>query len=247
VAIFGFKAGVTVFDQAQMNSLLSAQPTSLIFDGTYVDGNSGSGVYENNISTMTLMSRFKLTGQTTIGRIEFDHKKIGNGADVTIEIRDNTVNTDGSNDGVLLKSITFPKEIFGTGYISLPIDLSGLTQDAYYWIVIKKNGDAANHIRWIGETSQDANHPSFSRSGSSGPWSANNVPHFKVYAATPGSYRLIHGVYGSNAKTIVFYDAQEKIAFVWRWLTAADGSFVIVDKMTPVYDENGMIKGLEVT
>ncbi len=118
MAVQAFKDGVTVFDQETMNSLLNAQSSSLIFDGTQVAASTGSGTTENNLSTSDQSASFVLTGQTTIGRIELEIKKYGVGEDLTVEIRDSTVR------GTLKKTIKFPAKLFSTGYISLPIDLS---------------------------------------------------------------------------------------------------------------------------
>jgi hypothetical protein len=242
-----FKNGVSIIDENTMNNIFTAQSSTLIFDGDQVAAKTGSGVTENNLSLASYAARFTLTGQTTIGRIEFDHKKYGVGADVTVEIRDSTFNPNGSNDGALLKSVTFPAKIFNTGFISLPIDLSGLTAGAQYWLVIKKAGDSTNHIRWVGETAQDVSYPAYSRSGTSGAWTIGNALHFKVFSKTPGTYLLKHGIYGQNAKTLIEYDANGLITFVWRWLPAADGTWKIVEKLTPTYDVNGMATDWVVT
>jgi hypothetical protein len=242
LTLFAAKNGITTLDENFLNSYLTAQTSSLIFDGTQADAKTGSGTTENNLSTASYAARFTLTGQTTIGRVELELVKYGAGADLTIEIRDNTFNPNGSNDGVLLKSATFPAKLFPTTaqYVSLPIDLSGLTAGAQYWLVLKQNGDSTNHLRWRGEAAQDANYPVYSRSGTSGAWTAGNAVHFKVFANTPGTYTLRHGIYGTNAKTTVNYDGNGNITEIWRWLPAADGTWKIVDKMVPTYDANGV-------
>lgn len=242
MALWAFRNGVTVLDETTMNSLLAAQPSSLIFDGTQVDAKTGSGTTENNLSLNTYAARFTLTGQTTIGRVEMELIKYGVGADLTLEIRDSTFAPDGSNDGALLKSIKFPAKIFPTAaqYVSLPIDLSGLTTGAQYWIILRKAGDANNHLRWRGESTQDANYPVYYRAGDSGAWTAGNAVHFRVFANTPGTYLLRHGIYGGNAKTTVNYDGNGNITEIWRWLPAADGTFVVCDRLVPIYDSNGV-------
>ncbi|MBN6186398.1 hypothetical protein JQN58_05280 [Aneurinibacillus sp. BA2021] len=240
MALYAWKDGLTPYNEEVMNTIVSAQPTTLIFDGSQAAAKTGSGTVENNLSLASYAVRFTLTGQTTIGRIEAELKRYGAGADVTVEIRDSTFNPNGSNEGVLLKSVTFPGKIFSSGYISLPIDLKGLTAGAQYWLVIKKAGDATNHIRWMGETVQDAAYPAYSRAGSSGAWTIGNALHFRVFAKTPGTYTLKHGVYGDNAKTLVEYRSDGQIDYMWRWLPAKDGAWKVVEKMTPVYDVNGV-------
>ncbi|BCJ86444.1 choice-of-anchor R domain-containing protein [Effusibacillus dendaii] len=237
-----FKNGVTTLDEATMNAILAAQPSSIIFDGTQADAKTGTGAADSDLSIFTYYARFTLTGQTTIGRIELELIKYGNGADLTVEIRDNSFNPNGSNNGVLIKSFTFPAKLFQTaaGYISLPIDLSGLTSGAQYWVVLKKAGDSTNRIAWRGETTADANYPTYYRSGSTGAWTAGNALHFKIFANTSGTYILKHGIYGTNAKTLVNYDANGNITEIWRWLPASDGTFMICDKLIPTYDANGV-------
>ncbi|BAU27639.1 hypothetical protein DFP93_102113 [Aneurinibacillus soli] len=239
MTLYAFKNGDPI-EERLMNSIFTAQSSTLIFDGDQAAVKTGSGAVENNLSLASYAVRFVLTGQTSIGRIELDLKKYGAGADMTVEIRDASFNPNGSSEGVLLKSVTFPAKIFGSGYISLPIDLSGLTAGAQYWLVMKKAGDSINHIRWVGETTQDVSYPAYSRSGVTGGWSIGNALHVKVFAKTPGTYLLKHGIYGENGKTIIEYRADGLVNYIWRWLPAADKTWKIVEKMTPVYDINGV-------
>lgn len=216
MAINAFKNNVTVFDENTMNALISAQSSSLIFDGDQVTASTGAGTTENNLSTADLSESFVLTGQTTIGRIELDLKKYGVGADLTVEIRETTVG------GTLKKSVTFPKKLFSAtaSYVSLPIDLSGLTAGGTYYIVLKMAGDATNHLRWIGES--------------------GGAKHYRVFANTPGTYQLRHGVYGDNGRTLINYDGGGLITEIWRWLPASDGTMMICDKLVPTNDINGV-------
>lgn len=248
MAITAAKNGVTTLDEAWLNSLLAAQPSVLLFDGDVADQKTGTGVTDNDLSLNTYIARFTLTGQTTVGRVEMELTKAGAGADLTLEIRDNTFNPDGSNDGVLLKQVVFPAKIFPTSaaYISLPVDLSGLTAGAYYWLRVNKAGDATNRLLWRGEAAQDAAFPVYYRSGTSGAWTSGNALHFKVFAATAGTYTLKHGIYGVNGKTTVNYDANGNISEIWRWLPAGDGSWMVVDRLVPTYDSNGVAVRWEV-
>jgi hypothetical protein len=229
-----------------MNSLLAAQPTSIIFDGTQATAKTGSGVYENNLSTADYITRFPLTSSTTIGRIVLDIKKYGTGADLTVEIRDNTFNYATGADGVLVKTLKFPAKMFTDGYVSLPVDLSGLTSDAYYWIRLVKAGDATNHLRWRGEAAADGNFPTYYRTGSTGAWMSSNAVHFYVYRNDPGNYLLTHGIYGGNGMTWVVYTGDGLISYVWRWLPSVDGTWEICEKLIPAYDANGVATKWEV-
>lgn len=239
MSLYAFKAGDNITEPL-INSIFTAQSSTLIFDGDQAAAKTGSGAVENNLSLASYAVRFVLAGQTSIGRIELDLKKYGDGADVTIEIRDASFNPNGSSEGVLLKSVTFPAKIVGSGYMSLPIDLSGLTSGAQYWLVMKKAGDSINHIRWVGETTQDGSYPAYSRSGATGGWSVGNALHIKVFAKTPGTYLLKHGIYGENAKTWIEYNTNGLISYIWRWLPATDKTWKIVEKLTPIYDINGV-------
>lgn len=242
MTITAFKNGVSVLDEATLNAIISAQPSVLLFAGTQADAKTGAGVTDNDLSLNTFMARFTLVGQTTIARVELELTKAGLGADLTLEIRDNTFNPNGTNDGVLLKSSTYPAKIFPTAaaFISLPVDLSGLTAGAYYWLRVNKAGDATNRNLWRGEAAQDASYPVYYRSGTTGAWTAGNALHFKVFADTPGTYVLKHGIVGTNGKTLIEYNVNGTINYLWRWLPSSDGSWMIVDKVTFTYDANGV-------
>lgn len=242
MALYSFKNGLTVLDETQMNSLLAAQPSVLLFDGTQADAKTGTGITDNDLSLNTFMARFTSVGQTTVGRVELELTKAGAGADLTLEIRDNTFNPGGTNDGALLKQIKFPAKIFPTSaaYISLPVDLSGLTAGAYYWLRVNKAGDATNRNLWRGEAAADAAYPVYYRSGTTGAWTAGNALHFKVFANTAGTYVLKHGIWGTNGKTLIEYNANGTINYLWRWLPAGDGTFIVCDKIAFSYDANGV-------
>ena len=249
MVLYAFKNGVTVLDEATLNALICTHPCVFIFDGTQVDAREGPGTVSNDLSLNTYMVRFKLPpGQDSIGRVELELFKVRAGADLVLEIRDDTFNPDGSNDGALLKSIAFPAKIFSTSpaYISLPIDLAGLTPGSYYWLRVNKAGDTMNHLVWRGEAYQDADYPVFYRSKATGAWTAGNALHFKVYANTPGTYQLRHGIWGINGKTLIEYNDNGTISHIWRWLPAADGSWQIVDKVMFIYDANGVLVRVEV-
>ena len=247
MSLNAFEDGQTILNSANMNGLMSGQPWALIMDGDQADAKTGAGVFANDCSTAFIIARFTLTGQTTIGRVELDLSAAGAGQDLTIEIRDSAFSPNGSNDGVLLKSVTIPKKILpaAQGYLSIPIDLTGLTAGATYWLRINKIGDAVNHFHWHGEASQDASYPAYYRSGTTGAWTANNALHFKIYAETPGTETLMHAIIGTNDVTTIIYSAPDVISKIYHWCPGPSGVFVISEIATPTLDANGIpVKGV---
>lgn len=222
--ITAFKDGLTPFNAAVMNSLISLQPFRLIYEGTQRDGKSGSGVAENSLAEKNYCIRFILTGSTEIGRVVLKLDKDGDGADVTIQIRSG-MNPAAGTDGTLLKEMVLPKEFIPAtaANVSIPIGLTGLTSGGTYWLVVKRGGDASNKADIIGEANQDASHPAYYRAGDSGAWTANNAFHFAVYSGESGE--LVHGIYGASGAgyTTVEYSG-EVISNVYRYLPPADGA-----------------------
>lgn len=215
-----FKNLVSPYSENVMNTLLSLQPFALIYDGSQVDAKTGAGVAEFDCASYDHAIRFTATGVTEASRVELELIKNGEGADLTLEVR-NGFTTAGA-DGTLLKSVVLPKEFIPTGrsYWSIPLDCTGLTAGQQYWLIIRKAGDATNHFHLHGETTQDATHPAYRRAGTSGAWTAENAIHFKVFSGESGE--LKHGIYGQNGYTTVEY-AGEVISKVYRYLPPADG------------------------
>ncbi|MBC9786730.1 hypothetical protein H1S01_20105, partial [Heliobacterium chlorum] len=215
--INAFKSGISVIDEATMNSILSLQPFSLIYDGTQVDGKTGTGVTQFDNASYDMAIYFTALNVTEISRIELDVFKAGNGADVTVEIRSGLV-TDGSTDGTLLQKMVLPAEFIPTtkAYVSIPFDLTGLTSGARYWLVIRKNGDAMNYFRLNGEAATDANYPCYYRTGT-GVWASTTATHFKIFSGESGE--LKHGMYGDGFTTIEF--SGEMIRKMYRYLPPA--------------------------
>ncbi len=207
--------GGTPYSAEVMNALLSLQSFSLVYEGTQVDAKTGAGAYENNIANYNYAARFTLTGTTEISRVEMELDRDGEGVDLIVQIRDYTFDT-------ILKQVVVPKEFIpnSAAYWSVPIDLTGLTANAQYWLVAVRAGDAVNKVDWIGEAVQDANYPAYYRAGDSGAWTANNALHFKVFSGESGE--LVHGIYGQNGHTTVEYDG-EMVSKVYRYLPPADG------------------------
>lgn len=227
MTINAFKNGVTILNEDNLNMPLVAQPFTLIYTGSQRDAKTGSGVTENSLSSCSCCARFTLTGTTGIGRIELELDKDGAGADLVMEIRSGMVPGSG-NDGTLLKTVVVPAEFIPDpkGYWSIPVNLTGLTAGAYYWIVAKRGGDATNDVEWIGEASQDPSYPAYSRVGTSGSWTVNNALHFKVFSNDPaaGQDEIKHSITGTNLVATFIYDANGLIASAYRYLPPADGA-----------------------
>lgn len=234
MALWAFKNGVTVLDEATLNSLLAAQPSALIFDGNLFPtwNSDGSGVTELDLSQYHYMANFRVPAgvNNTIGRLELQTKKYGAGADLTVQIKQGST---------LLKTSVIPAKVLSNTWISIPIDLSGLTVDTVvYSLVIPKAGDSINHIRLIAESTTDGN---VAQSTDGVNWTYNQPSfHRRWYYNSPGTYTLKHGIWGTNGKTLVEYNADGTIAYIWRWLPAGDGTFIVCDKLVPTYDANGV-------
>lgn len=221
MTVNAFKGNVSIVDEATMNNLLTLHDFALIYFGNVKDARYGSGVYEFDCSAYNHAIYFTASNTTTIGRIGFDVYKRGEGADLVVQIRSG-LNIDGSTDGVLLREMCYPKEFIPTsmgGWISVPIDLTGLTSGAKYWIVVKQVGDAINHFRLVGEASKDANYPCYRRAGDTGGWTQVNSIHFEVFADDVGD--LIHAVYGQAFTHIIW--SGELPAQVRRYVPPIDG------------------------
>jgi len=238
-----FKNGWTPYSESVMNPLLNLQPFTIIYQGTQRDAKTGSGVLENNLSINNYCCRFTATGTTEVGRIELHLDKDNSGADVIVQIRSGMVPASGT-DGTLLKDVLIPAEFIPltASYVSIPIDLTGLTSGAQYWIKVSKGGDATNHIDWVGETSQDASYPAYYREGDSGAWTITNALHFRVYSGVSGF--PVHVIEGTNALTTIEYtnDLPSKI---YQYIPPSDGpSGGVRDVLTVTYSGGLPIGGV---
>ena len=204
MAIHAFKNGMTPFSESTMNPLLSLQPFVMIMEGTQRDAKTGAGITENNVSGNNYCCRFTLTGSTEIGRVVLKLDKDGTGADLVVQIRSG-MNPGSGVDGTLLKEVLIPAEHIPltAAEVSIPIDLTGLTSGAQYWILVKKGGDATNKNDWVGENAQDGSYPAFRRSGDTGNWTANNALHFRVFSGATGL--PVHVVEDGTALTTLEY------------------------------------------
>jgi hypothetical protein len=221
VTLYAFKDGVTVINQANLNSLLALQPFQLIYEGSQRDAKTGTGVVENSIANYSYCTRFTLTGSTEISRVELEIDRDNLGADLVIQIRSGMTPASGV-DGTLLKQVVVPQEFIPDPktYWSVPIGLSGLTSGGQYWLVVQRNGDATNKVDWMGETAQDANYPTYYRAADNGAWTITNALHFKVFSGESGE--LVHSIYAGTGYTTVVYSG-EIISKVYRYLPPADG------------------------
>jgi len=204
MTLHAFKDGLTIINQANLNSLLALQPFQLIYEGTQRDAKMGSGIVENSIANYSYCTRFTLTGSTEIGRVELELDRDNLGADLVVQIRSGMDPANG-NDGTLLKQVVVPKEFIAetAAYWSVPIGLSGLVSGGQYWLVVQQAGDSANKLDWIGEAAQDGSYPAYRRAGTSGAWTANNALHFRVFSGVSGMVR--HVIEGENALTTIDY------------------------------------------
>jgi hypothetical protein len=222
-----WKNGVSIVNEDIMNQTLVSQPFALIYAGSQRDAKTGAGVSENSIAGYSYCVRFTLTGATSIGRIELELDRDGTGADLVVQIRSNMVPGSGT-DGTLRKEVVVPKEFIPDtkGYISIPINLTGLTVGNQYWIVVTRAGDATNKNDWIGEAAQDGSYPAYRRAGSSGSWTANNALHFRVYSNDPAEGRddVMHSITGDNLVSTYEYDADGLVTKAYRYLPPADGA-----------------------
>lgn len=221
MTINAFKDGVTPFSEATMNPLLALQPFTVLYEGTQRDAKTGSGVLENSLASYNYCCRFTAAGTTEVARVELHLDKDGTGNDVVVQVRSGMVPGSGT-DGTLLKEVRIPAEFIPTtaAYISIPIDLSGLTSGNQYWIVVLKGGDSTNHIDWVGETTSDANYPAYRRSGDSGVWTSVYALHFAVYSGVSGMPR--HVTEGENAITTVDYSSGLP-SKIYQYIPPSDG------------------------
>jgi len=243
MSLSAFKNGLTPFNETIMNQMLALQPFSLIYEGAVYDSKTGAGVLENSIADYNYAIRFTTTGTTSIGRIELQLDKDNSGADITIQIRDNNFNPNGSSEGNVLKEILIPAEFINTtaSYISIPINLTGLTSGAYYWIIIKKNGDSTNKNDIVSETSIDSSYPCYKRiSDTTGAWTEVNSLHFSVYAGIAGNPK--HEIYGTNGITTIEYTSGQP-SKIYFYLPPTDGSAGGIRNTLTLNYSNGIITG----
>ena len=190
-----FVDGVSVLNEDRLNSLLMVAPTAEIYEGSQIDAKTGTGVTENSVASYSYCFRVKATGVTELSRIELEIDKDNEGADLSIDILDDDFNPDGSAEGTVLGSILIPKEFIpeSATYMSIPLNIRGLSEGQDVWVRINKAGDSTNKLDIVGESSTDVDHPAYYRAGSSGEWTENNALHFRAFSGRSGE--LLHSMY----------------------------------------------------
>jgi hypothetical protein len=217
-----FKNGLTILDENNLNQLLAGvQPFQVIYQGVEQVACTGSGVTENSIAEYSYCARFTLPG-TEISRVELEIDRDGLGADLVVQLR-SSMNPTAGMDGTLLKQAIVPKEFIPDpkAWWSIPIGLSGLTSDTWYWIVLAKAGDSVNKIDWMGEASPDDTYPAYRRVGGDGNWTPTNALHFRVFSGASGTPR--HTIEGQNAVTSITYNAEGMPEKIYQYIPPADG------------------------
>jgi hypothetical protein len=248
MTINAFKAGNAI-TAAELNNHISMQTFAVINEGTQDDGMTDAGVTAHDVASYNHMIQFATGGGiTTVTRLELDIASDGSGADLTIGIRSNTFNPDGSADGVLLYTFTVPKEFIpaSQAFWSIPINITGLTAATTYWIHVYKAGDGTNHNHLYSKGSEkDASHKCYRRSGSTGAWTdLSDSIRFKVFYGTAGV--LYHVINGTNCKVTVEYDTgvQSKI---YKYLPPSGATAGGIRNILTLAYDSGKLTGGTVT
>lgn len=192
MSINAFKAGASTLDDATMNSMISLQDFSLIYTGIVQDSMTDAGTTANIVSDYNYAIKFTTgIGKTEVTRIELDLSCCGTAEDLTVEIRGNDFDPTGT-EGTVLTTVTIPKEFIPTSqtYWSIPINLTGLTANTVYWIVVRKAGDNTNHVHLISKGSEkDTAHKCYKRTGDTGAWTdLSDSIRFIVYEGVDAEY-----------------------------------------------------------
>lgn len=225
-----------------MNELLTLQPFSIIYEGNIFDAKSGSGTNAYDVKDAYYAIRLTTFGVTSITRVGLEVDSDGAGQDLTLLIKDTNFNPNGSNEGTTLKTIVIPKEFLPTtaAYISIPVNLTGLTVGANYWLIAQRVGDAANHFYLRGELNQDASHPCYARAGSSGAWTIVNSIHFLAYYGNTGLPR--HEIYAQNGYGTFEYSSN-LLSKIYYYLPPSDGPAGGIRKVMAVSFTDGIATG----
>ena len=136
-------------------------------------------------------------GQTTISRIELNVYTVT--SDTTIEIRTDNA---GVPSNVTLFSITLPLEFGGVnGWVSIPINLSGLSASTKYHIVMDGTAVNGSQYSWY-RAATSVNQANVSASGTGG-WSGASVTClFNVFSGVNGVLRNTYEDSGARWTTI---------------------------------------------
>lgn len=236
--MYAFKDGVTVIEEDAMNELIAQHSFKMLYEGSIVASLVGAGTSEFDSTFYHNAMGFTLTGVTSISRVELDIAMDGTGADLTVKIY-----TDNAGDlGTLLKTVVVPKEFLpaSQAYYSVPINLSGLTAGAKYWIVVAKAGDSTNHFHLYGEATNTAD--TFRSLTGTSDWAAENDIHFKVYSGNTGD--LIHLITGTNMVETYIYGVED-LETIHQYCPPSDGSAGGIRKVIPItFDGDYLVEGV---
>jgi hypothetical protein len=184
-------SGSTVGNAGQINQFLAAHPASFHRQGTsYANGPATSTSSVSTSGNTWIAQPFTLSSsKTTINRIELFPNLTGVGMDSTVNIE---TDSGGSPSGTILYSVTVPKEFQGANnYVSIPVNLSGLTASAkYHIVVIPSSNSTTNTLKLsLGVVTSNA----LLTSGNSGTsWgSSNGTLLFNVFSGTNGVLRNV--------------------------------------------------------
>jgi hypothetical protein len=174
----------------------------LAYTGEAVDGNSPADNQSADLTTYDHASKFTMVG-TVLDRVEVKLIKTGTGANLTIELRADNA---GSPSATVIASRTIPKEWVPTTatVISVGFPVTGLTNAASYWLVLRKAGDGVSNCKWRSLNSADASHVA-KRATDNATWSS---------ALTEEMY-LIPYANGSTFTELVNVDAESGLGQEW--------------------------------
>jgi hypothetical protein len=231
----------------QQNEQKSLQNFKIIYEGTVDDSMSDSGTTELTPADYNYAIMFKTgSGITELSRIELDVASDGSGEDLTIEIRGNDFNPDGSDEGTLLKTVVIPKEFLpaSQAYFKIAIALTGLTAETAYWIIVLKAGDGTNHAHIYSKGSEkDTNHKTYKRSESSGIWTdCSDSVRFACYQGNSGE-NIVHFIYATNMVETYIYNGED-LETIYRYMPPSDDAAGGIRKIqTITYDGEYLTEG----
>lgn len=243
-----YKAGGAI-TAAGLNALLELQDFTLIYEGSVDDSMTDAGTTEHLVADYNFAIKFTTgSGKTEATRLELDVATDGTGADLTIEIRGNDFNPDGSDEGTLLGTIVVPKEFLPAtqAYVKIPLNVTGLTAETTYWIIVKKAGDSTNHIHLYSLGSEkDTDHKCYKRAGTSGAWTdLSDSIRFKVYEGAAGV--PIHEIYATNGYVTLEYTAGVPVK-QYYYLPPSDGAAGGIRSIMTLAYASGILTGGAVT
>jgi hypothetical protein len=175
----------------QINQFLGTHSLALLYQGTSQVSNtaSGTGVLGTNDSTRAQWIAQPFTtagGQTTITRVEIWLSQQGTGADTTLELRTNNA---GVPSNSILASTTIPADFQTNAWISIPLNVTGLTAATMYHLVIDGTASTVNWCNVSRSTPTVVNQILFAYA-STGPWTGIAATmDFNVFAGVNGVLR----------------------------------------------------------